>query len=874
MSMKKLLALLLAVVMLLGLVACKPEQPTEPTKPTTPSTPTPSNPDDTDPTEPGEQIVVEVFPEGDYVWKTSTSVLTTSWNPHSYQTTDQSLPLDYTTSGLYTFLFNDELHPVEGKDEYEGYVIVPEMAAEMPIDVTEAIKASNPEFGIPADATSGYAYVIKLNPLACFDDGTPINAQTYVDSMERLLRPELLHYRAADWYGTADLSIAGAENYNNQGSSSYIDDASCVIADLTKDENGNYFTKDGFAVYVAVHYPTAWCGGNTLKQYVDAYGTAYFGLDRWEELVALMDENGLVPANDETLAMLSATTTTNPNWGETDADLPNYLVYYKAYPETWDFSQVGVIATGEYELTLVLDKSLAGFYLLYNLSGLSNNLVKVDLYDSLLVSEESATGELVWSSTYNTSVDTTVSFGPYKMSEYQMDKYMHFVRNENWWGYSDGKHIYKDPTDGLYYPMYQTTEVDIQVVSESSTNKLMFMKGQLMGYGLQTDDYATLRQSEYCYATPGTTIFFLILNGHMESIKTREASEEFDQTKHDLEMLTNTKFHMAMGLSYDKDDFAATISPARSGALGIIGTGYIYDPDSGAQYRDSDQAKKVLCDFYGVDTSKYADLDAAVDSITGYDPEQAKVLFTEAFAEGIEAGYITDNDNDGKSDQIVYIEYAMSAGVNDFMTKTINYLNQKAAEVATGTPFEGKIEFYMSAPYGDDWSNKIREGLSDTVLGGWSGSTMNPFGLTDLYTNPARQYDAAWYDATKIELTINVPVNGTDKDVTLTLKQWSDALNGSAVEVDGVTYNFGPGQADVEARLDILAACEGKILESYNYLPMLQDGSMALLSQQVYYVVEAYNPVMGRGGLAYTKYNMNEADWAAYIAAQGGELKY
>ena len=55
---------------------------------------------------------------------------------------------------------------------------------------------------------------------------------------------------------------------------------------------------------------------------------------------------------------------------------------------------------------------------------------------------------------------------------------------------------------------------------------------------------------------------------------------------------------------------------------------------------------------------------------------------------------------------------------------------------------------------------------------------------------------------------------------------------------------------------------------------MLQDGSMALLSQQVYYVVEEYNPVMGRGGIAYTKYNYNDADWAAFVKEQGGELKY
>ena len=460
------------------------------------------------------------------------------------------------------------------------------------------------------------------------------------------------------------------------------------------------------------------------------------------------------------------------------------------------------------------------------------------------------------------------------MSSYQLDKSMHFVRNDKWWGYTDGKHIYQDPEDGLYYQMYQTTEVDIQLVAEASTSKSMFMAGLLMGYGLQAEDYATLRQSEFCYATPGSTIFFLILNGHKDAIATRENAEGFDKAAQDLEMLTNTTFHKAVGLVYDKDDFASTISPARSGALGIIGDGYIYDPETGARYRDTKQAKQVLCDFYGVDVSKFETLDDAVNSITGYNPEQAKVLFKQAFDEGIAAGFINDTNNDGICDQMIRIEYVMSGNPNDFMTKTINYLNENMAKATKGTPFEGKIEFYMGPNVGDRWFDELANGMSDTVLGGWSGSLLDPFGLTDLYTNPAKQYDAAWYDATKVELTINVPVNGEKKDVTMSLKQWSDCLNGTAVEVGGVTYNFGPGMADVEVRLDILAACEGKILESYNYLPMLLDGSMALLTQQVYYVVEEYNPIMGRGGLAYTKYNFNEEDWKAFVAEQGGSLKY
>ena len=871
MNAKKLLALLLAVMMVVSVfAACDSTEPAGTTAPkaTEPAGTTPT----TEPTE--APLVVETFPEGDYVWKSSVVTMASNWNPHTYQTDDDSMPLDYTTVGLYSFIFNDELHPVEGKDPYEGYVIVPEMAAEMPVDVTAAIKASNPEFGIPESAEAGFAWKVALNPLACWDDGTPINAETYVESFKRLLDPKMLNYRAADWYGQ-DFSIAGAENYANQGRTQYFKECGLEVADLTLGADGAYVTSDGNPVFIAVDSPIAdWLGGNSLADYVDSYADQMFSMTYWEQLAAATNADGYAVLTDETMAWVLDVITGNPEWGETEAELTNYLAYGVPYPETFDWSNVGVLATGEYELTFVLDKSLDGFYLLYNMSGVTNNLVKIALYDACLSMSEGAGGEEVWTSVYNTNLATSPSFGPYKISYFQKDKAMNFVKNDAWYGWNDGKHIYMDPVDGKIYPMYQTTAIEVQVVAEAATRKMMFMAGELMGYGLGADDYATLRQSEYCYATPAETIFFLILNGHMQAITERENSEGFDKATQDLEMLTNTAFHQAMGLSYDKDHFAATISPARSGALGIIGTGYIYDPDSGAKYRDSDQAKQVLCDFYSVDASKFASLDEAVASITGYDPEQAKVYFKQAFDEGIAAGYINDADGDGKCDQMIRIEYAMSGGMTDFMTKTLAYLNEKVTEVAEGTPFEGKIEFYPSADYGNEWSNKIRQGQTDTVLAGWSGSALNPFSLTDLYTNPARQYDAAWYDATKVELTINVPVDGANKDVTMTLKQWSDALNGTTVTVGGVEYNFGSGQADVETRLTILAACEGKILESYNYLPMLQDGSMALLSQQVFYVVEEYNPIMGRGGITYTKYNYNEADWEAYVKEQGGELKY
>lgn len=107
------------------------------------------------------------------------------------------------------------------------------------------------------------------------------------------------------------------------------------------------------------------------------------------------------------------------------------------------------------------------------------------------------------------------------------------------------------------------------------------------------------------------------------------------------------------------------------------------------------------------------------------------------------------------------------------------------------------------------------------------------------------------------------------------MKNWSDALNGMTITVGETEYNFGADQADVDTRLDILAAIETVVLGTYNYLPMLQDASAALLSQQVFYVVEEYNPIMGRGGLTYMKYNYNEAEWNEFVASQpDGTLSY
>lgn len=850
--MKKTLALLLVLAMVVAAFAGCSKKPADSTTPST---------DSTKSTEPSTTTPAA---DATYTYKDSVSTLCANWNPHTYQVQDDAYLSDFIRTGLYGFFYNDASHPIEGTEDYAGYVIVPEMAESDPVDVTEQVKAEHPEFNIPESATAGYAYTIDLNKNACWEDGTPITADDYIESMKRLLDPTLLNYRATDYYSGA-LCIAGAEAYAKGGTTTY-EYNTYGIDELTLGDDGQYVDPDGKKVFIAVNVTCKQLDGDLLGEYIEEYGDQYFDTSKWETIANATTEDGVAPLTDETLDALTTTITGNPAWGEQDGtSLPDYLVYANDWAVT-DYSTVGCYKTGDYQITLVLGKALAGFNLFYNLS--SNWLVKTDLYDSCITETNG-----VKTSNYNTSVETTVSYGPYKLTSFQSGKALSLEKNDKWYGYTDGKHTYVDPADGQTYDMYQTTNITCEEVAEASTQKMMFLKGELATYGLQADDFATYRQSEYNHVVPAETIFFLILNGNMSAIEEREAAADFDQNTTDLQTMTLQSFRKAMAVTFDKELFAATISPARSGGYGIIGTTYVYDPETGATYRSTEQAKKVLCDFYSVDTSKFASLDDAVASITGYDPEAAKELFTEAYKEAIEAGYITDSNGDGISDQTVTIVYTLSAD-NDFITKTLDYLNEKLAEVTAGTPFEGKIMFTKSPAYGNDWSTMLKNGMSDTCLAGWNGSKFDPFGLSDLYVNPTYQYDAGWFDATTVDLTLTVPVDGKDTELTMNMREWSDALNGATVTVDGTDYCFGEGIADVETRLTILAGIEGKVLETYDYLPMLQNAGQQLLSQQMFYVTDEYNAMLGYGGLAYTKYNYTDAEWTAYVAEQGGELKY
>lgn len=866
---KKLVALLLASAMCLSLLASCGKKDPDPT-------PTPPAVENTQPVEPqGPTYTVTEFSNDKYTYKTYTIALAPNWNPHDYESANSADVLDYLVDGLYQFAFNDELHPHAdpSHDPYDAYVIIPAMAAGDPVDVTMEVKAAHPDW-IPADATSGFAWAIPLRQDLYFDTGYHITAESFVEGAKRLLDPKLQNYRSTDVYSGAN-GIVGAEAYFKPGEISTGEANGYTFADLTANAEGQYETPDGYPVYIAVEYGIEYFDGDALADYIGAYGDAYFSLTNWEDLTGAMDENGLVPLTDETYPWIQDVITGNPEWNESDADLPNYWVYVTGVNPTDPVFEetVGIYAKDEYTLVQVYKSSLAGFSLYYG--GIQDSLLLVEpnVYDSCLYQDEQG----VWQSSYMTSAETSPSYGPYSMTEYQTDKMVHYSRNDKWYGYHDDENsVYMDPTDGKVYRTYQSTDVDVQVVPEAPTAKQMFLAGELMTYSMQSTDYDEYGFSDYLYATPSASVFFFLMTRDMSGLQTREASADFDQSKYDLETITLTSFRKAIAVSIDKQAACDDIYTSNTPAYGIYGPTQIYDPETCGFYRDTPQAKQALCDFYSIDVSKFnGDLDAAAASITGYDPDTAKALYTEAFNEALEAGYITSAD--GKtSDQTIRMYYAATTH-SDTMMKRIDYLSNAVKKAAEGTPFEGKLvieadpKLYDS---GSAWADAIKTGESDMQIAGWTGSAMNPFSLLQAYTWPSYAYAANWYDTTTDMMTLKL--NG--EEITMSVYDWAEAVNGSMMtDTNGKSRIFGENDADIETRLTILAAIEGKILQTYTYIPLINNGSKFLLTQQAYFVVEEYNPVLSRGGIKYMKYNYNDTDWAAYCADQiaaHGQLQY
>ena len=815
--MKKLLSLVLAVVMVLGLVACGGNGGSETTAPVETTTPTVA---------------------GTYTYNYALAEFPTNWNYHTYQTNIDAEILDYISSGFYVFDYN------ETKD---GYAMVDGMAVGDPVDVTADYVG---QYGI-VEGDTAKAYILNLRQDLKWQDGTPITAHDFVESAKRLLNPEAQNYRADGMYA-GSVQIHNAEAYLKQGQVNMTENnlapTRYLVADLVKAEDGTYTTPDGIPMYIATGFAlTDWLSGNTLQYYVEGYGDSMFDVASFEALNAMANEEGLVAATDETIDLLTKVITFSADWGESADNIPDYLVYEVTYPEVaWE--NVGWFAKSDYELVFVMDAPLDGFYLKYNLPA---PLVNIEMYDAC-----ASVVDGVYTNTYCTSAETTMSYGPYKLTSYQADKQYVLEKNEYFYDLSEDT--------------YQATSIVVDCVKEASTRLELFLQGKLDTFGLSKDYMDEYQMSDYTYYATGDSTFAMVFNPDAEALVTAQAAagENINKT-----ILTIKEFRQAMSYALDRNAFCLATSPMNAPGFGLFSGLIISDPESGTAYRTTDVAKNVLAEFWGVseeygEGKLYADIDEAVDSITGYNLAKAKELYDLAYDMAIEQGLMDEDD-------VVEIKIGTPNNTTTFYNNGYEFLVNNYTEAVKGTKLEGKLTFSRDDTLGNAFSDALKNNQVDMLFGvGWTGSALDPYGLIEAYVYTDYQYD----DSTDFTaITCDIEINGTV--YTASVQDWQKIMSGAACTItaaDGSTmeYSCGTADKDPETRLAILGALEGAVLQNYNFLPIMDDASAQLRGQQIEYYTEEYIFGMGFGGMKYYTFNYTDAEWDAYVAENNGELDY
>ena len=815
--MKKFLAILLALTMVLSLAACGGEKAPETTAPAA-----------------GNEATEAPVVEGtvyNYTYNTYSTSLASNWNPHTWEMNADDVVLGYLSTPFVTMSVEDSINGVY-QWVYKAATSVEDVTAANQADL-EKYMVKLPEGQTAADTTSGFVFEIKLNPDMKWEDGTPINADSYIYSMEQLLNPDMKNYRANLYYAGESAVAGGNAYYYSKDEGMYVPytDMFASLAD---------------AVAAGEVYINCWDFWGA-KGYIDAEGNEV------PQYVSITDETAYSAdgAGDDEFSGASL----YAGYGaylEIGGGYESYAAVYKMNENFGaGFDVVGCYKVDDYTISYVNEVQIDFNYFLTSLT--STWLVYEDKYEA----NKDTTGTLVTTS-YGTKVENTMSYGPYRLESLQDAKQMVFVKNENYYAYTKNEDGTLTATtdylvDGEYVTAYQTDRIVIDVMDDAAA-KQAFLKGELSGWTPTAEDLPNYSTSEQLYKAPETyTQSFFFCTG-LDLLK------EMDNSKGNTNsvVMSNVNFRKAFSLSVDRDEWVSATEgflPAYS----MLNSLYYYDVynDPTSSYRNSDAAKQAIVNFYGVEYGEgtpYADLDAAYASINGYNLTEAQNLMKQACEELVAEGLYTEGEP--IHIRIGWMKGAIDSAANQQVALMNKYINQAAEGSGFGTITLEAIG-NLNNRYADVAAGEFAIGY-----GAWGGAAFYPFRNFQVYCDPD-QYDiheaGCWDPKTE---TLTLTVEGVE--VTKTWQEWSQCMVGSG---DMASKSF-------ETKLQILANMEENYMKFFYRIPLASTTASEMVAYQCSYYTPDYNIMYGFGGMELMTYNYTDAEWDAFVAEQGGTLSY
>ncbi len=885
-------------------------------------------------TECGEVDPDYIYDDGTVSYNTYTSVMPSNWNELTYQDANDTQIMSYISSSFYgyDYKFDGGKYNADGSINFDG--IVPGAystyysAATKLEDVTSSVDA---KWGYTDEqkAAGGYAWKITLRNDLKWDDGTPITAADFVYSMQQQLDPNFMNYRGNTYYDTLRIKDAKAYYFQNQegayetvGSLGFKSNAEAIDAGKVICVNMWDFYGAKGAPKITSFDETTFVPvldfDNSCPNWV-AYndGTYYFDYAYFVE--STTDENGdnAFVGEDGTIDFEAYLAYVNEYNAAVDAsdEIPedekedNYIsisdyffsgmMIYNAY------NAAGYIAVGGPYASYVgiyvenTDRDVSWDRVgMFEVPGENAFIVCLDVSYSLLAEDgtlsvwapyymaslplvhrtkyeankhEPVEGASLWTSTYNSDLESTASWGPYKLVEFVAGSHYKLVKNEYWYGWNMDE----------YKNQYNIDAINCRNVKDPNTAWLGFLAGTYDNGGLTTDNYDEYKDSKYVTYELATGTFGMQLFSDLTTLKASQNNNG---------ILAILEFRQALNLAIDRSDVVEKIWPGSTvPCFGLLNSMYFYDIenspnlDDGGIYRNTDAAKAGILRAYGFTESngKWSDgininnvtLDEAYEALTGYNLELAKQKMQDAIK------ILTENAEYYGYDATKNITLVYGSSVdNDKQRFRCQYLQDIVNELTKGTALEGKIVLKFDASAGDKWSDAFRNG--DTQIGfgyGFQGNPFNPFDIIGAFVNPddSLNYHEYW-DTSAIEMTLTLPAGdyeGAGQTHTMSVQNWYYCLNGLATEYkQDKTFNWNAGFAPAEARLTILSALEELVLKESRSVMLIGDAGGSFLGAKFSYCNYEYNTFMGYGGMRYIQVNYTDVEWYKFVQANNSNL--
>ena len=834
-KLTSMLALALCLVMVVSVfAACGPKEP-----PVTPAT----------------------FKQAEY--NTTTSVMPSNWNEFTYADNNDTQIMSYIGSSFFEYDYkfvDDKKYNADGSINKEG--IVPGAyttnysAATKLEDVTATVDA---KWGYTAEqkAEGGYAWKITLRDDLKWDDGTKITAADFVYSMKQLLDPAFMNFRANTYYDTLMIKNSKVYFFQNQ-EGTYEPIGSQGFASLQAAiDSGKTVYVDVWNMWGAEGYKDA--DGNECPQWIsitdetvynnEAGDDAFSAKALYDNYAAYMEPGGGYDA----------------------------AVYVENTNRDVAWESVGIYEVeGENAIVLCLDKAYSflkedgslSVWAPYYFSSLP--VVHKEKYEASKIAPSD--GATLWTSNYNSSLDTTASWGPYKLVEFEAGSHYKLVKNENWYGWNLEQ----------YKNQYNITAINCRKVEKFEPKWMGFLNGTYDDASLQTENVADYLDSKYVYFTSTSTgTFGMQLYSNLAVLKESENNNG---------ILAIQEFRHAFNLALNRSDIVEKIWPGSAvPCFGLLNVAYYYDIENspeledGGQYRNALIAKEGILRAYGFTQDadgKWSGGDLvglstedAYDALTGYNPTLAKEKMQAAIdkllANPEEYGYDATKD--------ITLVYGSSSDT-DKQRFRASYLQEVLDDLTKGTALEGKIKVVFDASAGNQWAEAFRSGATQIGFGyGFSGNAFNPFDIIGAFVNPDDDLNYHMYwDTSSIPMTLTMPAGdyaGAGETITMSIQNWYFCLNGLAeTENQAKTYNWGEGFAPVEARLMILSALEELTIKESRSVMLIADGGGSFLGAKFSYFSEDEHTFMGFGGLRYMEVNYTDAEWAEFVAQNNNDL--